>query len=79
MKKLMTAVDGSLGAACSVCLTNRHGSCGTTFMALTSTCSVELPGIEPAALPGLLPSELPVRYISFPFSTPRYLRFRFGS
>jgi hypothetical protein len=37
---------------------------------------VELPGIEPAALPGLLPSELPVRYVSFRFNTARYLRFR---
>jgi len=35
---------------------------------------VELPGIEPAALPGLLPSELPVRYVSFRFNTARYLR-----
>jgi hypothetical protein len=38
---------------------------------------VELPGIEPASLPGLLPSELPIRYVSFPFSTARYLRVRF--
>ena len=36
---------------------------------------VELPGIEPAALPGLLPSELPVRDVSFRFNTARYLRF----
>ena len=40
---------------------------------------VELPGIEPASLPGLLPSDLPVRYVSFPFSPARYLRFRYGS
>jgi hypothetical protein len=37
---------------------------------------VELPGIEPAALPGLLPSELPVRAVSFRFAPVRYLRFR---
>jgi hypothetical protein len=49
---------------------------GQDFDVLTSTFSVELPGIEPAALPGLLPSELPVRYVSFPFSPARSLRFR---
>jgi hypothetical protein len=43
-------------------------------MALTSTFSVELPGIEPEALPGLLRSELLFRYITFPFSPVRYLR-----
>ena len=37
---------------------------------------VELPGIEPDALPGLLPSELPFRSVSFRFSPARYLRFR---
>jgi hypothetical protein len=45
-------------------------------MVPASVFSVELPGIEPAALPGLLPSELPVRYVSFPFSPARYLPFR---
>ncbi len=35
---------------------------------------VELPGIEPAALPGLLPCELLFRYVSFRFSPVRYLR-----
>jgi hypothetical protein len=40
---------------------------------------VELPGIEPAALPGLLSCELLFRYVSFPFSTSRYLRIRFMS
>jgi len=43
---------------------------------LTSTFSVELPGIEPVALPGLLLPELPVRSDSAQFSTTRYLRFR---
>jgi hypothetical protein len=43
---------------------------------VNSYFSVELPGIEPAALPGLLASELPVRYVSFPFSPPRYLPLR---
>ena len=46
------------------------------LVALTSIFSVELPGIEPDALPGLLPSELPVRSVSVRFSTARYLRFR---
>ena len=41
---------------------------------LTSTFSVELPGIEPAALPGLLLPELPVRSVSFRFSASRYLQ-----
>jgi hypothetical protein len=45
--------------------------------ALTSIFSVELPGIEPASLPGLLPSELLFCYVSFRFSPVRYLRFRF--
>jgi hypothetical protein len=34
------------------------------LVALTSIFSVELPGIEPDALPGNLGSELPVRSIS---------------
>lgn len=38
---------------------------------------VELPGIEPEALPGLLESELRFRYVSFRFSPVRYLRFCF--
>ena len=38
---------------------------------------MELPGIEPAALPGLLLPYRPVRYVSFRFSPVRYLRFRF--
>ena len=36
---------------------------------------VELPGIEPESLPGVLHSELRFRYISFQFSPIRYLRF----
>lgn len=48
-----------------------------TAKALTSSFSVELPGIEPDALPGNLGSELPVRSISAQFSTAHYLRFRF--
>src|SRR5271169_6860216 len=46
-------------------------------MAMTCCFSVELPGIEPDDLPGLLPSELPVRSVSFRFGPLRYLRFRF--
>jgi hypothetical protein len=38
---------------------------------------VELPGIETDALPGNMPSELPVRSVSFHFGPVRYLRFRF--
>ncbi len=38
--------------------------------------SVELPGIEPDALPGLLPPELGFGCVSFQFSSTRYLRFR---
>ena len=38
--------------------------------------SVELPGIEPAALPGNMPFELRFRYVAFRFSPARYLRFR---
>jgi hypothetical protein len=41
-----------------------------------SIFSVELPGIEPVALPELLLAELPVRPDSVQFSTTRYLRFR---
>jgi len=37
---------------------------------------VELPGIEPAALPGLLAFEQAIRYVSFRFVPVRYLRFR---
>jgi hypothetical protein len=44
---------------------------------LTSTFLVELPGIEPAALPGLLPSDLAFRYVPFQFIPVRYLRLRF--
>jgi hypothetical protein len=42
---------------------------------LTSVFPVELPGIEPDALPGLLACELRFRYVSFQFSPARYLRF----
>jgi hypothetical protein len=38
---------------------------------------VELPGIEPELLPGKMHSGLLFRYVSFPFSPARYLRFRF--
>ena len=44
-------------------------------MVLTSYFSVELPGIEPDALPGNMHSELHVRSISFRFNPSRYLRF----
>ena len=37
---------------------------------------MELPGIEPAYLPGNLPAELPFRSTSVRFSPVRYLRFR---
>jgi hypothetical protein len=37
---------------------------------------VELPGIEPDALPGLLPSELQFRSVSFRFVPVHYLRVR---
>ena len=37
---------------------------------------MELPIIEPASLPSLLPSELLFRYVSFRFVTVRYLRLR---
>jgi hypothetical protein len=42
--------------------------------ALASYLSVELPGIETDALPGVLASDLPVRSISVQFSPARYLR-----
>jgi hypothetical protein len=45
--------------------------------ALTSIFSVELPGIEPDALPGNMPPDLPVRSISVLFSPARCLRIRF--
>jgi hypothetical protein len=44
-------------------------------MVPASVFSVELPGIETDALPGLLASELAVRYVSFPFGPAHYLRF----
>jgi hypothetical protein len=47
------------------------------LVALTSIFSVELPGIEPDALPGPLRSELPVGFDSVQFSATRYLQFRF--
>jgi hypothetical protein len=40
---------------------------------------VELPGIEPAALPGQMPSEPQFRSVSFQFSPARHLRFRLAS
>jgi hypothetical protein len=43
---------------------------------LTCYFVVELPGIEPASLPGNLPSELQVRSVSVRFIPARYLRFR---
>jgi hypothetical protein len=45
--------------------------------ALTCTFLVELPGIEPELLPGKMHAELLFRYVSFPFSPARYVRFRF--
>jgi hypothetical protein len=45
--------------------------------ALTSSLTVELPGIETDALPGNLASNLQFRYVSLQFSTSRYLRIRF--
>jgi hypothetical protein len=45
-------------------------------VALTSRSPVELPGIEPDALPGKMHPDLPGRYVSFQFSPVRYLRFR---
>lgn len=38
---------------------------------------MELPGIETELLPGKMHPELRFRYVSFQFSTSRYLRFRF--
>jgi hypothetical protein len=49
------------------------------LLAMTSFPCVELPGIEPDSLPGLLPSELLFRYVSFRFVPARYLRFRVRS
>jgi hypothetical protein len=43
---------------------------------LTSAFSVELPGIEPDALPGNMLPELPVRSVSVRFSPALYLRVR---
>jgi hypothetical protein len=48
-----------------------------TFMAMTCTYSVELPGIEPACLPGNLPSERQFRSGSFHFSPAGYVRLCF--
>jgi hypothetical protein len=47
----------------------------------TLTCffSVELPGIEPAALPGKNSSDLPIRSLWFRFSPAGYLRILLGS
>jgi hypothetical protein len=50
---------------------------GQSLVALTSIFCVELPGIEPDALPRNMPSELPVRSVSFQFSTARYQQIRF--
>jgi len=49
-------------------------ACGA-FSGVTCTSSVELPGIEPDGLPGLLPSELPAHSDSFRFVPVGYLRF----
>jgi hypothetical protein len=49
---------------------------GQSFVGSSAALLVELPGIEPDALPGNMRSELPVRSISFRFSPARYLRFR---
>jgi hypothetical protein len=40
---------------------------------------LELPGIEPAALPGDMHYELQLRSVSFRFGPAHYLRFRFES
>src|ERR1700722_7070996 len=45
---------------------------------LSAANFVELPGIEPDALPSNLASDLTVRFDSVQFSTARHLRFRFG-
>ncbi len=52
------------------------GSCARLAL-LTRSFVVELPGIETEHLPGIMHSELVFRYVSFPFSPARYLRFRF--
>jgi hypothetical protein len=41
---------------------------------ISAVQTVELPGIEPDALPGILGSEQRFRSVSFQFSTARYLR-----
>jgi hypothetical protein len=41
--------------------------------------SVELPGIEPEALPGNMLCEMQFHYVSVRFSPVGYLRFRLGS
>jgi hypothetical protein len=40
---------------------------------------VEPPGIEVDALPGNMPSELRLHYVSFPFNPAHYLRFPFSA
>ena len=53
-------------------------SFGPTKMGRSSAALlVELPGIEPAALAGKMPSELSIPYVSFPFVPAHYLPFRF--
>jgi hypothetical protein len=49
--------------------------CGTSTRARSAVLLVELPGIEPGGLPGLLPFELRFRSVSVRFSPVRYLRF----
>ena len=44
------------------------------LVALTSIFLVELPGIEPASLPGQMPSEMRFRYVSFQFVPGEYLQ-----
>jgi hypothetical protein len=51
---------------------------GQDFYVLTRPFSVELPGIETAALPGLLASEQAIRSVWFRFLPVNYLRFRSG-
>jgi hypothetical protein len=46
-----------------------------SFARVSAALSVELPGIEPACLPGNLPSERLFSSVSFRFSPSRYLRF----
>jgi hypothetical protein len=50
-----------------------------TALRAPSFSVVELPGIEPDVLPGLLRCELRFRSASVRFSTSRYLRFHFES